>query len=406
MCDACQAEYEDPLDRRFHAQPNACPVCGPQVRLLERDGTPVEGDDDPCAPPRRTCSTARSSPSRASAATTSPAAPTTRRRSRALRARKHREDRPFALLVADVDAARALVELDDAEEALLTLARAADRARAPPARRDGRGVGRAARARPRAHAALHAAAPAARDRHRRAARADERQRLRRADRLRRRRRASSGCARSPTASSSTTARSRRAPTTRSCASCASARCCCAARAATSRRASTCRSRRRAHVLGTGAEQKNAFCVAKGDRAWAEPPHRRHQELRDAAVAAGRRRALRGALRGHARGRRPRPAPRLPLDALRARSARTSSCVAVQHHHAHLAATLAEHGETGPAVGAIFDGTGYGTDGTVWGGEILVGGLDELRARRAPRGRSACPAASARSREPWRMACRG
>ena len=80
MCDACRAEYEDPLDRRFHAQPNACPVCGPQVRLLGRNGNPTSrASRTRCAPPRRTCSTARSSPSRAWAATTSPAAPTARR---------------------------------------------------------------------------------------------------------------------------------------------------------------------------------------------------------------------------------------------------------------------------------------------------------------------------------------
>src|SRR5206468_9770230 len=75
---------------------------------------------------------------------------------------------------------------------------------------------------------------------------------------------------------------------------------------------------------------------------------------------------------------------------------------VQHHHAHAAACLAEHVETGPALALVFDGTGLGSDGTLWGGELLrcdlasferIGGLEPVPL----------PGGEAAIREPWRVA---
>ena len=77
-------------------------------------------------------------------------------------------------------------------------------------------------------------------------------------------------------------------------------------------------------------------------------------------------------------------------------------MAVQHHHAHMASCMAENGLNEPVIGVTFDGTGFGTDGTIWGGEFLVGDYRgfrraaHLRPVRMPGGEQAI-------REPWRMA---
>ncbi|MGD8921782.1 MAG: carbamoyltransferase HypF [Candidatus Zixiibacteriota bacterium] len=77
-------------------------------------------------------------------------------------------------------------------------------------------------------------------------------------------------------------------------------------------------------------------------------------------------------------------------------------LAVQHHHAHLASVMAENGADEPAIGIILDGTGYGTDGTIWGGEILIGdtGNYERYAYLEP---VPMPGGTAAIRQPWRMA---
>jgi hydrogenase maturation protein HypF len=155
------------------------------------------------------------------------------------------------------------------------------------------------------------------------------------------------------------------------------------------------------LLACGAELKSTFCVAKDGRAWVG-----HHigDLKNYETLCSFRSGVEHFQRLFA------VAPELVAhdlhpDYLSTRYALERDglrAVAVQHHHAHLVACLAEHGEPGPAVGVIFDGTGLGSDGAVWGGELLLGDLagferaGHLRAVPLPGGDQV-------AREPWRMA---
>jgi hydrogenase maturation protein HypF len=156
------------------------------------------------------------------------------------------------------------------------------------------------------------------------------------------------------------------------------------------------------LLACGAELKNTFCLARGTRAWVS--HHignleNYETLRSFTDGISHFGALFAV------------EPEVVVHDLHPEYLSTKyafdldgvELVGVQHHHAHLAACLAEYGETGPALGAIFDGTGYGLDGTVWGGELLLGDLRSF-TRVGSLLQAALPGGERAIKQPWRMAC--
>jgi hydrogenase maturation protein HypF len=395
MCPACRAEYLAPANRRFHAQPNACPECGPQVRLLGACTA------DPVAAAAQglvggAIVAVKGIGGFHLACRADDEAAVAR-----LRSRKHREDKPFALMAPDLAAARELVELGPVEEGLLgSAARPIVLARPRP------GARVAAAVAPRSDQ-LGVMLPYSPLHH-----------LLLADTGRTLVMTSGNVSDEPIAFDDEEAAERlagiadlflvhdRPIETRTDDS--------VVRVVGDRPLVLRRSRGYVpgslrlpvdcgrHLLATGAELKNTFAVAKGTHAWVGHhvgDLKNYETLRSFAAGIAHFQRL-FAVTPEA------VAHDLHPDYLSTRHALELpglEPVGVQHHHAHLAACLAEHGETGPAIGAIFDGTGYGPDGTVWGGELLFGDLRGFERAgflfpvRMPGGEAAI-------RQPWRMAC--
>jgi hydrogenase maturation protein HypF len=439
MCDRCRAEYEDPRDRRFHAQPNACFVCGPRAWLLgAAGGAGTEARAGTTGPRAATAGDRHAAPGAAEAPDAIAAAAELLAQGAilavkglggyhlavraddeaavaALRARKHREERPFALMVGDLGAARELAVLEEQACALLGGA-PAPIVLAP--RRPGAAV--AAAVAP-ASPELGLMLPYTPLHHLLLADA-------RVCGVGALVMTSGNLSDEPIAYRDEDALERLSPIADAFllhdrpihvrAEDSVVR--IAGRGAGQRPLLLRRSRGlvpgglalplacERPVLACGAELKSTFCVARGARAWVS------QHIGD----LGNWETLRSFREGVAHFERlfavtPEViahdlhpdylSTAYALEREAAGEGRAIALLGVQHHHAHLAAVLAEHGERGPAVGAIFDGAGHGSDGTAWGGELLVGGLAGFRraGHLRPVG---LPGGDRAAREPWRMAC--
>ncbi len=403
MCDACRAEYEDPADRRFHAQPNACPRCGPQARLVDRGGedVPLGRREDAVAAAARAIGEGAIVAVKGLGGYHLACRADEERAVAELRARKHREEKPFALMVADLAAARALGEVDERaarllegrERPIVLLRRRAGAAVAGSVAPGAPELGLMLPYSPLHHLLLADAGVALVMTSGNLS--DEPIAFRDPDALRRLRgvadlflthdrpietRTEDSVLRPLAGGTLMLRRSRGyvpAPIPLPLTS-------------------------RAPVLAVGAELKSTFCLARGDRAWVGP---HIGDLKDFGTLLSFGEGIEHFQRLFA------VEPELCAHDLHpsylstgyARDREGLTLVGVQHHHAHLAACLAEHGLTGPALGAIYDGTGYGGDGTIWGGEILLGDLAGFR-RVARLWQVRLPGGDMAAREPWRMAC--
>ena len=127
------------------------------------------------------------------------------------------------------------------------------------------------------------------------------------------------------------------------------------------------------TLAVGGDLKNALCIASGRRAWlsAHVGDMDDTATQRAFERAGRQLAAITAVQPELLAADAHPGYRSTWWAQHDPAGRPQ--VLVQHHHAHVAAAMTEHGLDGstPVIGVAFDGTGYGTDGAIWGGEVLI-----------------------------------
>lgn len=401
MCDACRAEYEDPKDRRYHAQPIACPACGPNLTVRDGSGQPVQADD-PLAYAVHALKEGKIVAVKSLGGYHLACDAGNNEAVAELRRRKDRDDKPFAVMVGAVGAALALAEVSELERALLASPR---RPIVLLRRRSGDGLADAvAPGNPflgvmLAYTPLHhllakesSGTPLVMTS---GNRSDE-----------------------PIAYSDDDALARlvgiadlflthNRPIHLRCDDSVT-------RVVAGTELPLRRSRGdapqplnlpipcRRPTLALGGQLKSTFALGRAGYAFLS--HHLgdldHYEAYRAYTAAIDHYAKLFAFRAEAIVHDLHPDYASTRHASRFGDAIPRR--AVQHHHAHMASCMAENGLKEPVIAVTFDGTGFGTDGAIWGGEFLVGdycGFDRAAHLRYV----AMPGGDQAIREPWRMA---
>ena len=386
MCAKCRAEYENPLDRRFHAQPNACPVCGPKLTALTPDGREIDTADAIGFAARAiraglTVAIKGLGGFHLACDATSPQAV------QRLRHRKRREAKPLAVMVRDLAMAEELGPISDAERALMTsVARPIVLTNDPPH------LGLFLPYTPMHHLLLRAAArPLVMTS---GNVTDEPMAITNRDALAHLRdiadlfivhdrdietRVDDSVARIIDGAPVILRRARGYVP----------------------RGIEIDGSFEEPILAVGADLKNTFCLGSGNAAFLGPhigDLESVETLRSFEAAVAGMKEFVG-VAPHVVAHDLHPEYFSTRYALAQQGVET---IAVQHHHAHIAAAMAEHRLNEAVIGVAYDGTGYGTDGTAWGGEILIANFESFE-RFATFRPIALAGGDQAIRQPWRIA---
>jgi len=397
LCPECGREYTDPTNRRFHAEPNACPVCGPHLTLLGGQGERV-CVDDPIPAAVTLLNQGKILAIKGVGGFHLAVDAANEAAVARLRTRKYREEKPLAIMVKDIQAARALAELAPEEERLLAspqrpIVLVRKRAGAPLAPLVAPGMSTLGIMLPYAplqhllfekgFTALVMTSANQKDEPISIGNREAVARL-------------SGIA------DGFLVHNRdilvRCDDSIACVAAGQTRMIRRSRGFAPRPLDLTHDY--PEVLALGPQLKNTICILKGRQAFLSP-HIGDMETPQARDFFHENVAL---MQRIAQCRPTIVACDLHPDYYSTRVAETMpgvQVVRVQHHHAHIVSAMAENGLTGEVIGLSMDGTGYGTDGHVWGGEFLI--ADERSFRRAGHIREfLLPGGEKAVREPWRI----